>query len=290
MGSSYIKSTLSVFALSVLTYFLIMPFRLFPVFNALYLSAPLGLCLYFVLTYYCIKRASPTLSPATTAIIITVAFLIFQVPVRVFDFRGTLFTLPEAFIHLMGIVLGILCYARKISFKAAVVIAIIPCCVLWFGGLKAFNNKLLFGTFSGTVSQQSIPDFKMLNSAGDTLSLYSFKDKYLILDCWSKSCGVCFKEFPELQTFYENIEGNPEVRLYALYNSFDSSKTTNPFDLIKNRGYTFPVLSLVDRSVNKVLGVNCYPTVLIFDKESKLIFRGDLEGAKQTLSKIKTVS
>lgn len=284
---SCVKSVLSVSALSILVFFLVMPVRLLPTtdsFNALYLSSAFGLCLYFVLTYYCAKRNSLILSPATTTIIVTAVFLAFQLPVRLIDFQGTLATLPEAVVHFIGIVLGFFCYSRKISFKIAVVIAIIPCCALWLGGMKAFHNRLSFGTFNGIISQQSIPDFKMLNNIGDTLSLYDFKNKYLILDCWNKSCGICFKKFPELQTFYENIRVNPEIRLYALYNSFDSFETTNPFDLIKNRSYTFPVLSFIDNSIVTTLGVNYYPTVLIFNKESKLIFRGDLESAEKVIA------
>jgi hypothetical protein len=57
--------------------------------------------------------------------------------------------------------------------------------------------------------------------------------------------------------------------------------------ILQEKGYTFPCLSIdIDNPVLQELGVNRYPTVLIFNKTSELIFKGNMENASQYIADI----
>ena len=56
---------------------------------------------------------------------------------------------------------------------------------------------------------------------------------------------------------------------------------------MENRSFSFPCLAIdIDNPVLKELGVNSYPKVLIFDKQSNLIFRGSIENASNYIKKL----
>jgi hypothetical protein len=53
------------------------------------------------------------------------------------------------------------------------------------------------------------------------------------------------------------------------------------FSIIREKGYSFPVYHPdMEDPVLHQLGVDKYPTVLVFDKESRLVFRGSIKTAK----------
>ncbi|MDR1102703.1 MAG: hypothetical protein LBL42_02995 [Tannerella sp.] len=57
--------------------------------------------------------------------------------------------------------------------------------------------------------------------------------------------------------------------------------------ILEEEGYKYPCLAIdMENPVLKELGVNSYPTVLLFDRDSKLIFRGSIETVKDYIEKI----
>jgi thiol-disulfide isomerase/thioredoxin len=73
--------------------------------------------------------------------------------------------------------------------------------------------------------------------------------------------------------------------LLVQYKRFESHATGA--DILKKRRYSFPCLSAPDTAhVFEDLGIESYPTVLIFDKDSKLIFRGDIKYAAKLIDEL----
>jgi thiol-disulfide isomerase/thioredoxin len=153
-----------------------------------------------------------------------------------------------------------------------------------------WQNKLNFGTFTGKVESVKSYPLSFQNSDGDTLNIEMYRGKYLILDCWYTYCGICYKEFPKVQVLYDKYKDSKNVVLYAMHNRMMDKKEDfkTGSNILREEGYTFPSFSIDinDSILKKELKVNVYPTVLIFNKNSGLIYRGNIEGAGKLIAKL----
>lgn len=51
------------------------------------------------------------------------------------------------------------------------------------------------------------PDFHLVDLGGNTTNLNDFSGKYLLIDVWSHTCGVCIREIPRLEEIKHDLEG-----------------------------------------------------------------------------------
>ena len=159
-------------------------------------------------------------------------------------------------------------------------------CVVFATNYNKWCDYLSFGKLDSAGEQMLEEDFCLHDLNGSELSLNDFKDKYLVLDFWSSSCGLCIKSFPEVQSFYEKFSNNQRVSFYSVFcvsaNRCETRQTG--VDIVHKRGFSFPLLFSEDESYKK-LGVNLFPTVLICSPDNKVIFRGNLENAIKFIKK-----
>ena len=66
----------------------------------------------------------------------------------------------------------------------------------------------------------------------------------------------------------------------------DIDKEGDAFQIIKERGHSFPVLICKDIATLKALNITCYPTVLVVNREGELVFRGDIEDADKKIEEL----
>ncbi|MDR0509848.1 MAG: TlpA family protein disulfide reductase [Rikenellaceae bacterium] len=104
-------------------------------------------------------------------------------------------------------------------------------------------------------------------------------------DFWYSHCGGCFKEFPDVQKFYDSH--NDRIAFYSVYCRLTGrGETPAGWDeTFRDRGYTFPCLSMDmdDAVLKEELGVNAFPTIVIFAPDGRMVFMGDLDTAKKYL-------
>jgi len=103
---------------------------------------------------------------------------------------------------------------------------------------------------------------------------------------------------PEVQKLYDIYKGNTDVVIGSMHSYMKNTEKlfndkeknenyTTGSKILKGRNYTFPCWAIAaDDPVLKEMGVNSYPTVLIFNKQSKLIFRGSIKNAKNQIEKL----
>jgi thiol-disulfide isomerase/thioredoxin len=151
------------------------------------------------------------------------------------------------------------------------------------------------GTFTGKVETGRVFDIQFQTILGDTLSLTDFKGKYLLLDCWYTYCGICYGKMPEVQKLYDKYAGNNEISIYGMHSFIkgDGERNRKPENcstgsgILEKQGYDYPCLAIdMENPILKELGVNSYPTVLLFDRDNKLIFRGTIEKAGDYIAEL----
>jgi hypothetical protein len=59
--------------------------------------------------------------------------------------------------------------------------------------------------------------------------------------------------------------------------------TGQAFAVLGKLNYSFPILMPSDKFFADKVGVEAYPTVLVIDKSGTVVFKGDLENAKDVV-------
>ncbi|WP_029904858.1 TlpA disulfide reductase family protein [Prevotella sp. 10(H)] len=287
------KPLVKIFLLSFLIFLIISPLRGGYIeigeITGFLLSSIVGFVVYYSFTYYITYKYNEKIKPAKILGAILLGVSIVTVPMHAADFEPRLISLPEYFIHLLGILLGFSCfYIKKIYFKITLtVLSLLVAAWLSIPGYEMWLHKINFHTFTGKVTDDTDYNLTFNNTDSDTLSIKDFRGRYLLLDCWHSFCGVCYQELPYVQETYDKYKDNSLIKIYSLHcrmEDRDESVQTGARILSEN-GYSLPALSIdIENSVLKEgIGVEVFPTVLIFDKESKLIYKGNIERAAKLI-------
>lgn len=294
-----IKEIFKIFAIGLVISLLISPLR--SGFISLWslsgfkLSSIVGFIIYYFLIIYLLKNNKLAINSLVVIGTIVISSSVLTLPIHFVNFSATLLSFLEQLILFSAIFLGAVSFwiINHFNKTNAILIVIVS---LFFGfwvsirGYDLWSDKINFGTFSGrVVNVNNNNELLIQNAHGDTLNLSDFKGKYLLLDCWYSYCGICYKEMPKVQKLYDKYKTNSDIRIYALHARLEDRKETysTGYEILNKEGYTIPVLSINmnDAGLND-FGVVAYPTVLILDKNSKLIFRGRIESASDYLEKI----
>lgn len=256
-----------------------------------------GFGLTFLLSWASISKIK-VLKPAFIALLIwfgvAITDLIYLVP-KAFSEVGlesnkALF--PVLISWYLGVLTGYL--FCKIRQKAIGVVMLVFVCgsLTWFNlrGYDYYVDYLSYGSVTGELEEPVAVDFQLQTSEGQTIGLNDLPEEYLVLDFWFTYCGICFEQFPAVQQLYDRFGKDARVGVYGVHNRFESDKedASTGMKLLTEEGYTFPCLSTPrDRedTLLKALGIKFYPTVLIFDKERKMIYRGSGKNVEEFMDK-----
>ena len=142
-------------------------------------------------------------------------------------------------------------------------------------------HKLSFGTFTGIQHiKVEIPEFQFTDKDGNTITNQDFIGRYTIFDFWNTGCGVCFQKFPKLEELYRKYGSNKNVFIYAVNVKLPRDKEGVSFEIISEKGYSFPTLqSGQAEDAKNIFGVKVYPTTIVLNQSGIIVFRGDMEKA-----------
>lgn len=281
------KYSLYTLVLSVFISFIIIPIRLVDMPFAV--STLIGFILYFTSTTYIINKYGLYISVNRILILALIGASCFQVPIRIIYFSSSLGSLPEFLFHILGILIGYIFHKGRSFYRYLfLTISFGLCLFYFFWGWSLWSNKLCYGTFRGNVIEYKVnQNIIFKNEYNQNLNISHIKKKIVILDFWTTKCGVCFRKFPIAQKIYNKYKQNPIICFYSV-NSFlkDIDKDGDAFRIIKERGFTFPILICKNIYLLKELNISGYPSVLIFNKEGVLVFRGDIEDADKKIEEL----
>ncbi|MBC5993176.1 TlpA family protein disulfide reductase [Pontibacter cellulosilyticus] len=234
--------------------------------------------LYFLLTLYFLGKTATLQEKVWVIFLILLPPAVLYLPLHLMSFEGTKQSVPSSAAHLIGIGSGTLVNISGKSLKVGLVTLILFLCIWTTSkGYDLWLNKLSFGTYTGSVSEQ-LPQFSLSDSEGNVITSNNFNEKLIVLDFWTTSCGICFKKFPVLQEKAKPYKNHSKVEFYAVNIPVARDTLGQGQRTIESLGYSFSNLFASGEDVAKAFGVRFYPTVLILKNGNEIVYRGSIEG------------
>jgi peroxiredoxin len=153
--------------------------------------------------------------------------------------------------------------------------ALLPDSIRNKANAKAFQQRLdNMVTFGEEVAVgRQAPDFTQNDTAGNPVSLSSFRGKYVLLDFWASWCGPCRQENPAVVEAYHKYH---DKGLEILGVSLDQ-KEKSWKDAIYQDHLTWTHVSDLkywDNALVKVYGIQGVPQNFLIDPNGKIVARG----------------
>lgn len=124
------------------------------------------------------------------------------------------------------------------------------------------------------------PGIDIINEKKQNITLS--KNKIIILDFWSTSCGICFSKFPDLEATYQKYKNFKNIEIYAVNFPLRNDNERKTMKILDSLGYNFPKLyAKSDAQIEKRLKFNTFPHLIII-KNGKIRFDGMFETKKHT--------
>lgn len=128
------------------------------------------------------------------------------------------------------------------------------------------------------------PDFSLLATDETTVSLNDFADNDLLVVLFiCNHCPYVVHIAPALATLAKTYLAK-NVGFVAINSNDVSMYPADSFDLMKvekeKYGYEFPYLFDETQSIAKAYSAACTPDIFVFDKERKLVYRGQFDESR----------
>lgn len=129
--------------------------------------------------------------------------------------------------------------------------------------------------------EKRAPSFTLKDTHGKTVSLESYRGKVVVLNFWTKTCGPCMEEMPEIADLARILYPMGDVAVVTVSTDETAEDATNTLKaVLKEPEPPFPVLMDPDISVVKErFGTSLYPETWIIDKDG--VIRARFDGARE---------
>lgn len=246
------------------------------------LSSIIGFIAFYFQTLFFLHKKDSIWTPISIAI----GLSFFTLPIHILSFESTLISLLEWFIHLIGVVAGYACYKlnrRSVKYIFSVLL-VSGAYVLSTTGYESWLFYLNYHTFTGEIPEKQISsDLCVQNAKGESVDWDDFQKEIIVLDFWFKGCGSCYEALPDVQKLHNAYLGT-DIGVYTVYVGSEHRRENylTGDSILKRKGYNLPALFMRDDSpILKELNVTNYPMVIVINRKQQLIFRGNIEKAKQ---------
>ncbi|MDB9721335.1 thioredoxin domain-containing protein [Winogradskyella sp.] len=102
------------------------------------------------------------------------------------------------------------------------------------------------------------------------------KDKIVVLDFWTTSCGVCFTKFPEFEKLFLEYKKNPKIEFYSVNAPLKRDDFLSTLKIVDSLDYKYKTIyaSSVE-DMQAILNIQAYPEFMII-KNNQIRFSGYL--------------
>jgi peroxiredoxin len=126
------------------------------------------------------------------------------------------------------------------------------------------------------------PHFQLASLDGRRLGPGDFAGKVVLLDFWATWCGPCHIQADVLRDLYPRFRG-PRVEFLAVSVGEDLDTVRH---FVAEKPFDYPVLLDPQSEVADPLGVMALPTIMVVDRQGRLVFRESGLVAGETLEQV----
>ncbi|TFF33585.1 TlpA family protein disulfide reductase [Mucilaginibacter psychrotolerans] len=141
---------------------------------------------------------------------------------------------------------------------------------------ESLEGKELIKAYEAKINprqlNESVPQFTLTTIDGKHVSLLSLKGKYILLNFWATWCPPCMAEIPFLKEIRK--KNSPEkLVIIGISADFDSKKLNA---VVKNQEMSWIQFHDRNREISRLYGIEAYPTLILIDKEGRMIYESNL--------------
>jgi thiol-disulfide isomerase/thioredoxin len=284
MYKTVIKTFFIILLVSVLILSLI-PF----ISNKIYYITLFSFIGYFYLTLFFFKVFSKKLSTISIVVIIFATMLLLQSYTIYTWFVQDTYGMPAVVAHCLSVISAYSYFKHKPP-KNIVLFSLSSCFVIFMflQGWDYWLHRINYGTFTGEVQAYNLPTkFEAFDEPKNIITDENFRNKIVLLDFWTTTCGICFQKFPQVQSVHEKYKNDTSVMILAVNSPIEEDKPNQAFNDIREEGHSFPVVVARDEDLAEKFGVKGYPTTFVINQNGQIVYKGGIEGAIKMVDELK---
>lgn len=158
-----------------------------------------------------------------------------------------------------------------------------------FQGWDYWLHKIDFGTFTGCIEAYQLQtNFEAFDERKNLITNNNLQNKIVLLDFWHTRCGICFQKFPQVEAAYDKYKNDSSVAIFAVDKPIKEDKPNQAFEMIREEGYSFPIVITKDEDLAERFGVKVYPTTFVINPNGQIVYKGGIEGAVKMIEELKS--
>lgn len=128
--------------------------------------------------------------------------------------------------------------------------------------------------------EKKAPNFKLRDTKGREVSLDDYKGKVVVLNFWTKTCGPCMEEMPEIADLARILRPKADVTVLTVSTDDTAEDATSTLKAVLKEEPPFGVLIDPDAQIVRgKYGTSLYPETWIIDKNG--VIRARFDGARE---------
>ena len=128
--------------------------------------------------------------------------------------------------------------------------------------------------------EKKAPSFTLKDTKGHDVSLESYRGKVVVLNFWTKTCGPCMEEMPEIADLARILKPMKDVAVVTVSTDETAQEANDVLKAVLKEDPPFPVLMDPELTVVRdKFGTSLYPETWIIDKNG--VIRARFDGARE---------
>lgn len=128
--------------------------------------------------------------------------------------------------------------------------------------------------------EKKAPSFTLKDTRGHDVSLDSYRGKVVVLNFWTKTCGPCMEEMPEIADLSRILKPMNDVAVVTVSTDETAEEAIATLKAVLKEEPPFSVLMDPDLEiVRDKFGTSLYPETWIIDKQG--VIRARFDGARE---------
>ncbi len=128
------------------------------------------------------------------------------------------------------------------------------------------------------VEGEEARDFNLKDLKGESVELVKLRGKVVLLNFWATWCGPCRIEMPQIDRLQKEFKDRGLVAL-----GISDEEPSRAREFLARHRISFPTLSDPEQTVAQNYQVDVIPTVLIINREGKIVYHGRGVSREDTL-------